>query len=405
MFFALKVAMRFLKEGKIQTILILIGIAVGVAVQIFLSSLISGLQISLIQQTVGNASHITVKPRQTELVSAIQKPGVLIDTKISNSNLQEVRLSNWNRIFNGLKNQNEIINVSPFLDGAGFAQKGQKSLPVIIRGTMFDQSDGIYKVKERKISGISRIGGNEIMIGTTLADDLNISAGDIIRLMTSGGQQELFTVAGTFDLQNQSINKSWVLMDLNRAQKFFTAIGDITSIEIQISNVFKANDMAEKLRSFYQDVSFETWQENNKQLLSAISSQSSSSNVIQFFVVMAVALGISSVLAVSVMQKSKQIGILKAMGANNIIISQIFLFQGAILGFAGSIVGSGIGIALIESFLYFTDKSGNSIFPILISKDILLFSVAVATFVGTTAALFPALNSIKLNPIEVIRNG
>ena len=194
-------------------------------------------------------------------------------------------------------------------------------------------------------------------------------------------------------------------MDINRAQKFLDLQGYITSIEVQVKDVFAAESIAQDMEGDYPDLSFQTWQEANAQLLTALKSQSSSSSVIQFFVLMAVALGISSVLAVSVMQKSKQIGILKAMGTENATTTKIFLLQGGLLGLFGALLGSGIGVLMVTLFVKFTSTDGIPQFPVEISGGSILFSVSVATVVGLIASFIPALNSSRLNPIEVIRNG
>lgn len=405
MLFELKVAFRFLKEGKSQTILILSGVAIGVAVQIFLSSLISGLQESLVNQTVGNSPHIIVKQEQLEVSTNISGDNAIINTDKSNTSSKDKKLTNWQPLYRGLEKQQNIIAVAPFYDGSAFAFKGLKSLPVQIRGTYLDKSSTIYNIKDRISTGNAQIGGNDILIGTLLAKELGLKVGDILRLSIPEAEPELFIVSGVFDLENSQLNERWVIMDIVRAQKLFNSSGDITSIELKIKDVFKAESIAKSFSKLYKEASFESWQENNRQLLSALQSQSSSSNVIQFFVFMAVTMGISSVLAVSVMQKSKQIGILKAMGATSLVSGKIFLIQGAIVGLSGSIIGSGLGAGLIKSFLYFTSKGGARLFPIDIKPDTLLFSIVIATIAGTGASLLPAINSARLNPIEVIKGG
>ncbi len=141
-------------------------------------------------------------------------------------------------------------------------------------------------------------------------------------------------------------------------------------------------------------------------MLSALSSQSISSYVIQAFVLLAVALGISSVLAVSVMQKSRQIGILKALGISTAGVSRIFLIQGALLGLIGSVLGSFLGGFLLWGFFTFTaDEAGEPLFPITFDPLVFLLAIAVATLAGMGAAAIPARRAARLNTIEVIKNG
>lgn len=402
--FAFRIAIRFLKEGKSQTIFILTGIAIGVAVQIFLSALISGLQADLINKTVGDSPHIVIEAGERSFTSALDSETYVVEVT-PDTGVTIDKLTNWQSTLEALDNDAGILSASPLVNSAAFANKGEKNLPIIIKGINQERGNSIYHISARMILGDVDLQGNNIVIGKGLAEELRLSIGDSIRLVSSDGNEDWFYITGIFDFQNLSTNSSWIFMDINRAQKFLNLQGYITSIEVQVKDVFAAESIAQKLEIDYPDLSFQTWQEANEQLLTALKSQSSSSTVIQFFVLMAVALGISSVLAVSVMQKSKQIGILKAMGTGNSSATKIFLLQGGILGLLGAFLGSGLGILMVTLFVKFTSTDGIPQFPVTISVGSILFSISVATTVGLVASFIPALNSSRLNPIEVIRNG
>ena len=144
----------------------------------------------------------------------------------------------------------------------------------------------------------------------------------------------------------------------------------------------------------------------NEQLLSGLNGQSVSSYMIQVFVLISVILGIASVLAITVLQKSKQIGILKAMGLKDRKASQIFLFQGLMLGVAGALLGIALGIGLILMFTKFAlNPDGTPVVPVSLDYQFILFSGLIAVLSASVASLIPARKSSKLSPIEVIRNG
>ena len=148
------------------------------------------------------------------------------------------------------------------------------------------------------------------------------------------------------------------------------------------------------------------WKEQNEQLLSGLTGQSVSSYMIQVFVLLAVLLGIASVLAISVVQKSKQLGILKAMGIKDRTASLIFLFQGFMLGVIGSLLGIGLGIGLSYAFSVFVkNPDGTALVPFFLDIQFIVISFVIAVIATTVAAFIPAKNSSKLNPIEVIKNG
>jgi lipoprotein-releasing system permease protein len=144
----------------------------------------------------------------------------------------------------------------------------------------------------------------------------------------------------------------------------------------------------------------------NAQLLTGLRSQNASSIMIQTFVVLAVALGIASVLAVSVVQKSREIGILRATGTSTRQVQRIFLLQGAILGLLGSALGVALGVGL---GLFFSNLArnpdGTSTFPVSLDPVLYLRSAALAVGVGLAAALLPARRAARMNPADIIRSG
>jgi lipoprotein-releasing system permease protein len=144
----------------------------------------------------------------------------------------------------------------------------------------------------------------------------------------------------------------------------------------------------------------------NGDLLVGLRSQSMSSVMIQVFVILAVALGIASVLAVSVVQKSREIGILRATGTQARSVTRIFLIQGAVLGVIGSVLGIAIGTALSLFFASMArNPDGSATFPVALTAWLYGRSVAVAMIVGLTAAVLPARDATRMDPATVIRNG
>ena len=144
----------------------------------------------------------------------------------------------------------------------------------------------------------------------------------------------------------------------------------------------------------------------NQQLLSGLQAQSSSSVLIQVFVVVAVALGIASVLGVSVIQKSREIGILKATGTSTRAIRRVFLIEGGLVGAIGSALGCLIGTGLALLFAHAVKNPyGDSLFPVDLTPRLFLTATAVALVTGLLAAWYPAHHAASLDPATVIRHG
>jgi lipoprotein-releasing system permease protein len=402
--FNLSVALRFLKEGRTQTAMILFGITMGIAVQVFLNSLIVGLQKSLVDQIVGQAPHITAS--MPDIVPAVPLPPaeagrpILARVVTNEGNVKPIR--DWRPIVEQIRKMGTFKVINPVARGGGFILQGEKSLPVILQGFDPATSDVLYDIRARLTAGRYETGGNGILVGKDLAAKLRAGVGSSIRITVPGGSTDLYTINGIFDLGALALNEAWVIIGLSRAQILFGLDQGLTEIELQVSDVFAADKQAADLRKAFPELKWQSWKETNAEILQALQSQSSSSYMIQFFVLLSVTLGIASVLAVSVVQKQRQIGILKALGTRTRDVGRIFIIQGAVLGFAGSLLGSLAGFGLIELFLSLPTKTR---FPIPVNLGTILLSVAVATAAGTLAAFFPARRAARLNPIEVIRNG
>lgn len=380
-----KIAVRFLKSSKGQTALIALGIAVGVSVQIFIGSLIQGLQKSLVDKTIGNSPQITIS-----------------------SNTDDKYIKDYSEIIDRIKtSESRIINVSVATDAPALVKEGNKNYSVLIRGVNIEDSDKIYNIKKRIFEGREPRGNSEVIIGKELQQELGSKLGDELQIITNSGEVNKLTITGFYNLNVASLNKSWMITTLETSQKMFSLEGKITGIEMQVTEIFKSDEIASNLISnLDNDFKVDNWKAQNAELLSGLNGQSVSSIMIQVFVLIAVVLAIASVLAITVLQKSKQIGILKAMGIKDKTASLIFLFQGLLLGIMGAILGVALGLLLGIAFTKFAvNPDGTPVVELYIDYGFIGLSAIIAVASATIAALIPARRSSKLNPIEVIRNG
>jgi lipoprotein-releasing system permease protein len=396
MLFSLRVALRFLIEGRNQSLFIVIGIAVGVSVIIFIGAIITSLQSNLIEQTLGNSAHITIS-ESSDIFRDIKQGSRfgLIESQLAKT----ADFQDWRPVLTNLENISYFTAISPVLDGNGFLVKGGEDTSVLLRGVELDRANAIYQISERIIQGNDILEGNQILIGKELAEDFKLNAGDVVLIALASNVRERFSIQGIFDFENQSINSNWIFIDLKRAQKLLDKEDYISRIELQMNDVFAADRISRELSFQLGGLVVENWKEQNAQLLNALSSQSVSNYIIQIFVLLAVTLGISSVLGISVIQRSRELGILKALGIKNNSARMIFIFQGAILGFSGALSGTALGILLINVFTNFV-----SVFSIEVQLSQIIFIIIITTLACIVSAVIPANSSAKLNPIEVIRN-
>jgi lipoprotein-releasing system permease protein len=250
---------------------------------------------------------------------------------------------------------------------------------------------------------------DEIILGVDLKEEYDLALKDEINITTTGQKTVKAKIVGFFDLQVASLNQGWGIMTLDAVKDIFETGETITAIELQVKeeDVFSADEIAVVIGKSLGEDTFiiKNWKGQNESLLSGLQGQSISSYMIQVFVMISVLLGIASVLAITVIQKSKQIGILKAMGIRNSTTSFIFLFEGLILGFFGAVLGILLGLGLSFAFTKFAlNPDGTPVIALYISYPFIAFSGLIAVVASILAALFPAIRSSKLNPIDIIRN-
>ncbi len=400
------VALRYLREGKMQTALILGAVSIGIAVVVFLSALIGGLQASLISKILGSQAHIIVHlPDQEARLLITEQQGQIVSTRVEKPTQRLQSISGWQEVVKNVGLHPGVVAISAVVSGSAFVVRGATTKPVALRGIEPEGFGRIIGLAEKTKAGRYQLVGTEAMIGADLAIDFAVAPGDKLRIVTATGQAEVFTVAGIFDLGSKDLNERVVLVPLRAAQTLFDLVGGISSIEIKVADIFGAETVAREIASRTGLVA-DSWTTTNPQLLVALQSQESSKNVILFFITLTVALGIASVLIVSVVQKSREIGVMRAVGTSRSRVLRIFLIQGGLVGFVGSLFGSGLGVLLLRVFIRFMrNPDGSAMFPVTLTLALFVGPTALATIVGLLAAVAPARRAARLDPAEVIRYG
>ena len=399
--FAWMGCLRYLREGRMQTLLILAGVTAGVAVIIFLTTLISQLQASIIDKTLGSQAHIVMKPPRA--VNLPSLPGSST-AAIVQPRAQRLRsIDQWEAVARLAAQTRGVQAVSPILSGAGFAARAEANQPIALLGVDPQAYQRIVRMDKYLTLGRFDVSGANTVIGVELAKDLGVALGDKIRIITMEGRNDLLTIAGIFDIGNRDLNRRWVYSSIKMAQSLLDLPGGITEIDLRVTDLFQAERTALELQA-QTGLTVDSWMQTNAQLLTALKSQSMSNNLIRFFVVLIVAVGIASVLVVSVVQKQKEIGILRAMGATPRRVMSVFLLQGGFYGLLGSALGSGLSLALLN---FFSSFSRNADGTLLISPDIepsvVAWACALALVVGLLAAALPARRAASMDPVQAIR--
>ena len=393
------IAISFLREGRAQSIMITVGVAVGVAVIVFISALIQGLQSNIVERTLGTQAHIRLL--SPDEVNQIVRPAAgTVQLLQEDKRAQRLRsINNWQQITETLDQLPILTAVSPVVSGPAFVQRGDAVESVALVGINLERYQQIIPLKEYLQSGQLRVGADEVLIGSQLAKDLGVQVGSKLRLDTGQENSAVVNISGIFELGVRELDARYVYLDLKQAQSLLSLPGGVTVIDLTIADIFEADTIAAQIGRL-TSLKAESWIETNAQLMNAITAQSLSTNMIIVFVAISVAFGIASVMSVSVVQRTREIGIMRATGATQSQILRIFLFQGAIFGLLGSILGSAASYVLVWVFNSF----GPGLFYIPVSIKLVMLAVLLATLTGVLAAAVPSRRAAALDPVEAIRH-
>lgn len=401
--FELHMALRFLKEGRMQTALILAGISTGVGVIIFISALIGGLQESIIDRTLGTQAHVVLRPPDDEARPQLDRQREDILERIQRPAQRLRSILNWPRLLADLRRRSGVTAASPTVAGSAFALRGTANRSVALRGVDPESYSGILDLRTRLTEGTFDLTGTHIVVGVELAKELGLSVGDTLRLTAPEDRSEVFTISGLFDVGNKDLNLRWVFVNLREGQTLMNLSGGVSTVEVKLRDIFSAEKEAQEIHAA-TGLKADSWMTMNSELLTGLRGQSSSSAMIQFFVIVAVMLGIASVLVVSVIQKGRQIGILRAFGTRREQILRIFLLQGGILGVVGSLGGIMLGTFLALFFQSMvSNQDGTPLFPVALTAALYARSVLVALITGLVGAWLPARRAANMDPAVAIR--
>ncbi|MDI1253073.1 FtsX-like permease family protein [Thermomonas sp.] len=392
-------AVRFLREGRIQSALILVGIAVGVAVIVFLTALITGLQYNIIDRTLGTQAHIRVLP--PDEVNRVFPPSAgVVQLILETPRAQRLRsINNWQQVRDALDLLPDVTAVSPVVSGPALARRGEAVESVALVGIDVARYTRILPLRDDIIAGQLRVGAGDAVIGSQLAHDLGVGVGDKLRLDAGQGGGSVVNIAGIFELGVRELDARYVYLDMKQTQSLLDLPGAATVIDVTVRDIFAADTVAARIARL-TGLKAESWIETNGQLMNALKSQSLSTQMISFFVAVSVALGIASVLFVSVIQRTREVGILRAMGITRRQMLWVFLIQGGLFGLAGSLIGGLSGYGMVWLF----NNLGPGLFYIPLNPILLLAASVLATLTGIISAAIPARRAARMDPVQAIRN-
>ena len=386
-----------------QSISIVLGVSIGVGVIVFMSAALSAQQSNIVRRVLSAQAHIVLLPPKEVARPLRSEPGVA-EAAIVQKPFQRVRsIDQWQRILREAAAMPAVAAAAPMAAGSALAVRGEATRSITLSGIDPAAYFRIVPLPEKVVSGTPRLGAEDILVGTELAADLGVVVGDKLRIVPASGQGAALTVTGLVDLGSKAANQRAAYVALHTAQSLLGLTGGASSIDITLHDIYAAEDVALAIAAA-NGVQAESWIKTNSQFFTAIRAQIMANTAIRFFVGLAIAFGIAAVLIVSVTQKSREIGILRAMGVSRGQILRVFLLQGAMLGLAGSL----LGCVLAVGGIYFWETAvvnpdGTPLLPIGYDPVIFFGAAVLASLTGLVSAVWPAMRGARLDPVVAIR--
>ncbi len=411
MSFELFIGRRYLRAKQKQafisiiTVLSVAGVTVGVMALIVVIAVMAGFESDLKSRILGVESHLILSR--------------------SNGNLAD-----FNKILDDLKNVAGIKGATPFVNGQIMLRSDTRVAGAKLRGIEPNSAGQVLlnlnpadleqvEPLSQKHALLPRLPG--IILGRELARVLGVVKGDRIYLISPRGSiaptghlpvLKRFIITGFFATGMYEYDGSLAYINLKEAQKLLRIKDGVSGIEIRLSDIYLAKKMGEKLIDLFgPQYQVKDWMQMNKSLFSALKLEKAVMFIILSLIIMVAAFNITSSLIMMVMEKTKDIAILKAMGATKKSIGKIFIFKGLAIGMSGTIFGVGSGVLLcwLLKKYEFIKLPGDVYYittlPVLLQTiDVILIGLA-AIAICFLATIYPARQAAGLDPVEALRYG
>lgn len=380
------ISLRQIRARKFQTILSVGAIALAVMVLTVSQALMVGFTGELYNTTVNKLPHVSVSPQEGEDYIYLYR--TLIDE---------------------IDKIEEVSAVSPFLTGEASFRFKTNYINAELKGVIPSQENNIIDIEADMVEGEFReleYSRNTVVIGSKLADKLEVKLGDSVDVSFPNANPLSLRVVGIFHT-GSPLDESLTYTSLDTAQKFYNVPDVINGLSIRLENFNRDREVAAEIKK--TGYKAKGWTETNPEILRTIAIESTSNNVVLGLIVVIASFGVVSTLNLTVIGVTRQIGMLRAMGATISGIRTIFILQSGILGLLGALVGTltGVVIALAigqyempaaSSELY----GGITTIPIIIRIGDILFTIFAVFLLNLIAGIYPAQQAAKLDPVKAI---
>jgi len=390
--FELGVALRYLKSRhknrfvSLVTLISICGVAVGVMTLIIVIAVMTGFDDDLREKIV------SVNPQ----------------VYIYGAN----GIENPEGVINKIKNIEHVVAASPFIEGQALFFQNKYAQGVLLRGIDPQREPDVTRLKDYIVAGSLPEGNLSILIGSELAKTFGLTVGDEITVVSpvKKGKKYQFVICGVFTSGMYDYDANLVYTNINDAQDFFDMPSIVSAVGVKVDDLFKAGEIKEEMKEVLGlHYWVKTWMEVNRNLFSSLKLEKTVMFIILALIILVACFNIISTLIMTVMEKTKDIGILKSLGASRKSVSLIFTLSGLIIGTLGTTLGAifGFGVCYLlktykfiklPSDIYYVDT-----LPVQIQWSDSLLIALCAVAISFLATLYPAYQASRLNPVEALR--
>ena len=369
-----------------QTLLTVGSVAIGVMILITALSLTNGFSAELVDKILGTSHHITMTPGFMD------------------------KIYNYENVIKGLKKNSHIKSVLPYIKGQALITDSISTQGTLLSGIDPAIESQFASWQNYLIKGsLPASEDGYAVVGSELAKKMGLRIGDSIQLITGIGKITVLQISGLFQSGFYEIDARIVYVNLEQARELFNyKKGEINTILMDVDNVFSAPAISDELRTEFKAYNLRSWDQNNKILLKAMALEKKVIFLVILFIIIVAMMGVVNMLTMSVIQKTPEISILRAMGVTKVNIGKIFLLEGIMIGAIGVFLGCilGLGLSWFLSFyplnlpndVYYIDK-----LPVKILFTDFIFVVVFTFIICILFSFIPAYRATKFDPIEILR--
>jgi lipoprotein-releasing system permease protein len=398
MIYALKIATRYLTASKGQTALLVFGVAVGVFIFIFMSALIGGLAQFMVARIVGDMAHVTIQAEDSDPAHLLPPDGILFVPQ--KTALRVATLRNTENFVPMIAALPGVKAVSPQITGSGFVTRGAQSTQISINGVEPGNESAILNLENYMIQGETRLAAGQILIGQTLATDLDVRLGQSVHVTSTVGIAAVLTVSGVFLIGSGLSDSRTAYVSLGTARTLFAMPQGVTKIEIKLDDINTA-DVTSRQITALTGLPAKSWTEQAAQLVEALAAQARVGYVLKAMALITIVIGVASSILLSTYRRRPEIGIMRAMGASRGFVVFVFVTQGGLIGLMGGLIGATLGYLVLLPFPNAAQYQAGTL-PLDINQGSYGLAILLTVIGAILASILPARSAARVDPVAAI---